>query len=150
VSGVGQEVGNGIRSTIPRRFMDMAAQRGKSVRFCNRDACNADSIFDKSFDELGTQIRELVLHSSAIWCVTLEAGQSIDDASHDSRKKRFFAGKVRVNRRLTGRSQFCDLIDTRAVVTFLKKHMLGRVQDPRFGIAGEILGRPAETPVRSF
>ena len=62
IGGVVQEVGNGIRGTIPRGFMKMSAQRRKSVRFGNRDTSNADGIFDKSFDKLRTQIRELVLH----------------------------------------------------------------------------------------
>ena len=55
ISGVVQEVGNGIRGTIPRGFMKMSAQRRKSVGFGNRDTSNADGIFDKSFDKLRTQ-----------------------------------------------------------------------------------------------
>ena len=83
-------------------------------------------------------------------CVAVETGQSIDDASHDSSEKRFLPGKVRVNRRLAGRSQLCNLVHTCALVAFLKKDALSRIEDSPFDVACKVFRRPAEAGVRSF
>ena len=102
--------------------MEMSAQRRKSVRFGNRDTSNADGIFDKSFDKLRAETRELVLHGPAVWCVALETGQSIDNASHDSSEKRL------------------GFVDPAVGVSIL--HKIKRADDPeRFDSLAEELAR---------
>ena len=116
-----QHLRNSLCYSIPRRFMDVAAQVGKRRRFGDHGTSHADRILDRSFDNCGADARELVLDGAPLGHVAFEVRQAIDRAGDDGFEKRLLAGEMGIDRRFAGRGRLSDLVDTRTPETFSKK-----------------------------
>jgi hypothetical protein len=134
-------------SSIPCGIMNLPAEPGQSIRFRNCGAGYAQSVFDESFHDLGAEVCELLLHRTSLRFVVIEIGQFLHDVGNHGGKECLLPGKMGVDRRLACRRYLRDLVDAGALISSFEEDFLSSVQNPRSDIAGQIPGRPAETPV---
>ncbi len=125
-------------------LVDVAAQRRESVGFGNRHAGDADRFLDKSFHDLAAEARELVLHCAAPRHKTFEIRQTRDDAGHNRFEQCFLSLEMGIDRRLARRRHLSNLVETCALIASLEEDALGRIEDSRFHVTGQALGRSSQ------
>lgn len=141
-----QLVGYDFCGSILCGVMNVPAEPGQSIRFRDRGAGYAQRVRDESFHELDAEACKFVLHRTTLGFVVLEISQSVHDVTHHRSKERLLPRKMSVDRRLACRSHLRNLVDAGALISSFEEDLLSGAENPCFDIAGQILGRSAESP----